>query len=212
MSRLSLSKPALCIACLAGNAILLALPASASTYSPRQELDRIAENVQDLVTTLAIKDSLNGEELDNVRRELALVYRDLDALSKRLESGEAGQPGDSATWQPYPYATREVWPEGKQWKSWHGFADVSFKLGQAGAIILSIDNFDYEAKWTIQNAYSGDVTARVNSTADGDVVLTVTDSDGQHEFLVQQGGLGELYIRGRKDYVPPVMKSASEKQ
>jgi hypothetical protein len=74
---------------------------------------------------------------------------------------------------------------------------------------VTVNNIDYIATWKIKDAYSGKVEARVNPQRSGDVVLTVDDEHGQHEFLLKQGGLGQIMIRGREDYQAPVTKSAT---
>ncbi len=199
-----------------GTALLLPAVSSAKsdTASASSELERILSDLEDVVMQLQLENSLNAEEVSALRRELSIVYRDLTVLHKRLASGDpqdgdTGQHNDGQDWQPYSYATRELWPDGAEFNGWHDFADVGFEFGKYGEIVLSIDNFDYEATWTIQNAYRGQVEARVNSTADGAVVLNIKDEDGEHEFMVSQGGLGRLSIRGRTDYRAPGSKGTA---
>lgn len=177
--------------------------------TPSAELTRILGNLEDVVNQLQYENSLGAEQVSALRRELALIYRDLEALDKRMAEADAtaGQPDASHAWQTYPSATRELTPYGAQFNGWNPSADVSFEFGDAGLIILTVNNIDYIAKWTIPNAYAGKVEARVNSAADGSVVLTVTDADGLHEFMVGDGGLGTMSVRGKAGYHTPV-KSA----
>jgi hypothetical protein len=188
--------------------------AKSDTASAGSELERILGDLEDVVMQLQLESSLNAEEVSSLRRELAVVYRDLTVLQKRLAADEPntggnGHHADAKDWQPYPFAKNDLWPSGAKFNGWRDSADVSFSFGKYGEIILSIDNFDYQAKWTINNAYRGQVEVRVNSTADGAVVLNVKDEDGEHEFMVSQGGLGALSIRGRDGYRAPGAKSAS---
>ena len=88
-------------------------------------------------------------------------------------------------------------PSGSRFTAWRQGADVSFDLAPRGVIILDIDNVDYRARWTIEHGYEGGAEVRVHSVANGDVVLTVSDNNGTHEFLVQEGGLGQILYRER---------------
>jgi hypothetical protein len=177
----------------------------------REELERISDDLQDVISMLAAEGALSSEETYSLQRELALIQRDLDALRDRLEHG-TGSSGDgqgAGDWQSYPYFKRDTWPSGRTFKSWHEFADVNFDFGEYGEIVLSIDNFDYATEITIQDAYNGRASVDTRTTNNGDVQLSVRDDEGEHEFLVQQGGLGELFIRGRKGYSPPPTKAVS---
>ena len=147
--------------------------------SPSSELTRILGDLEDVVTQLQHEDDLSREQVSSLRRELALIYRDLSALNDRLAGNGNGQPDDNAGWQDYHGAKREISPYGARFSGWNRSADVSFEFGRRGEIILRIDNIDYKVTWTIPVGYRGEVEARVNSTSDGDIVLTVRDAAGK---------------------------------
>jgi hypothetical protein len=165
--------------------------------SPNSELTRILADLEDVVMRLQYENSLSAEEVSSLRSELALIYRDLKALNDRLDSTGNGndQADEHEGWLDYPDARRELSPYGARFNGWNPSADVSFEFGRHGEILLNIDNVDYKVTWTIPVAYQGEVEARVNSTSDGTIVLTVRDANGKHEFQVSDGGLGTMRHR-----------------
>lgn len=193
-------------------AVALLPPVAGNAQSAKSrassEMSRIMDDFEDIVLQLQYESSLNEEELSSLRRELAIIYRDLDALRERLDEYAYDPDGyyDRDTWQPYNNATREIRPVNARFKGWSRYADVSFDFRNYGEIVLRIDNYDYDVKWTIEDAYSGQVEARVNSKADGTVTLSIEDEDGEHQFMVDQGGLGKMSIRGRDGYRAPGVK------
>lgn len=192
----------------AGVSAVAEVPAVKSTQavpappgSNRNELVRIMDELQDLITILAMQDSLNGEELNNTQRELALIYRDLEALAARLEGSaqppaQAGLPAADDTWLPYEAASRRVSPADAQFKGWGERSLVEQEFGKSGELKLHIEGGYYTADWTIREAYRGEVNTRISSQQDGKILLTVADADGQHEFMLRDGGLGGLFYRG----------------
>ena len=104
--------------------------------SNRAELSRIMADLEDVISALNQERSLNAEEIDNYRHELALIYSDMDALSRRLDGmaltgGNHGgynhggyDTPSSNDWQPYPYLKREIWPDNARFKSWDDSADI----------------------------------------------------------------------------------------
>ena len=92
-----------------------------------------------------------------------------------------------------------------------------FPLKNANEKILVVDD-DQAIRWTLSEAYNGTVKTTVKADSNGDVHLFVTDSNGTHEFLVKDGGLGPIYAKGwvygqrddypRSDNYPPAPSAA----
>jgi len=188
--------------------------APASRDADRAELQRILDDLHDVIASLATAGSLSAEEVYYYQRELSQIYSDLDALSVRLDSGDYGPPYGwgpdnqgwppaADDWLPYSAASMEVSPRYAQWKGWGDRSSIKLVNGGYGELTLIINSGYYTAEWTIRDAYRGEVETKVTSQEGGDVLLTVNDDDGQHQFRLDSGGLGEIYISGRESYQPP---------
>jgi hypothetical protein len=89
-----------------------------------------------------------------------------------------------------------VWPRSGQFTGWSRNASTDIDFAEPGVIGVDIDNGDYTARLDIMDAYFGQANARLESQRDGDMVLTVNDSRGEREFLIQDGGTGSIYKCG----------------
>ena len=179
---------------------LFPAPAAADDGIER-EVVRLREVVRGIVSELALEQSLDRDGLDDLRDELAQVYRDLDALADKV-SWAGGDPGDDGTWQVYRDVSREQYPANAAFDQWHAKADVDLNWGDYGELRLEVVNGSYQAECLIRQAYDGGVQASLRTEANGDIVIKVQDDLGSHEFLVKEGGLGAVYQRGRDDEIP----------
>jgi len=56
----------------------------------------------------------------------------------------------------------------------------------------------YKCKTHLYRAYTGSVNAGLESLNSGDIIVSVADDFGSHEFRVENGGLGPVAVRGRE--------------
>jgi hypothetical protein len=179
---------------------LLATPALAQNVD-REELAAVMEELQDVITQLSYEDSLTRTETDNLRRTLAGLYRDLEALNGRV----AGYPpagddpdygeGRNSVWTRFGAATLGLEPLNARFAGWKTGNNIRVGYGQSGVIYLTIVNGAYTARWTLRHPYAGEIRSSVKAESSGDVRLTVNDDHGTHEYLVKDGGLGPVYSR-----------------
>jgi hypothetical protein len=209
----------------AGQPARLSNTAQESRDADRSELERILSDLHDVITNLATEGSMSAEQVYYYQRELASIYGDLDALSLRLDSAdygtrrdhgnyddqgnhygwgndEPGLPPAADTWQSYDDASLDVSPRSAQWNGWGERSSIDLKYGDYGELRLIINSGYYTADWTIRDAYNGKVDTKVTTQEGGGVLLTVNDDDGQHQFKLDSGGLGDIAIRGREGYRP----------
>lgn len=189
--------------------------------SPADELYRIQLELEQVITGLALSESLEGTEVDQLRRELARLYHDLEQLANAL--GEtppqaATPPPNPAEWQAYSAASKQVFPAEVEFSGWSQDSNLGVEMGGYGQILLRIENSYYLAEWNIQGGYSGQGTASVSANVEGDVLLRVEDSQGSREFKLEDGGLGTAFMRILEDGEPeavaetqlPVVESTTE--
>ena len=181
------------ILCLAGLALLPLAAAAADT--PAEEVAEIMAGVEGLVTQLAMSEELSGAEVEALRVSLATLYGQLETLSGMLEELPVGPPLDLTEWRPYPGAVSVITPEDAEFTGWNIDSGIDLGWGDYGEVVLDIENSAYRANWTIPNAYEGEVKASVQAGPDGNVLLTITDSKGEREFRIENGGIGPIMTR-----------------
>jgi hypothetical protein len=204
-------------------AVLLVCTGPVIADTVEERLQSALDKIEGLVTKLALDDSLDAQETEALRSDLAAVYRELHALKSELTPPAPVEPAASATnpapattvpdsaaaevsepvaptapaadWQIYAKAKAVVTPPDAKFTGWREAADISFRWGEYGQIILQVANADYEAQWTIDEAYHGSVNVSTQTQPEGGILIQVTDDLGQHEYLLQGGGLGPLQFR-----------------
>jgi hypothetical protein len=197
--------PLIWVACGAAT-MLLAIPVLAAN-SPRDDLDLIITQLDDVIENLTSKSSLSRTELTALRRDLNRLSRDLDGLRDRLGNSQGGpkpqHPGSD--WSQYSTAELTLWPNNARFTGWNKNRTFQTKTDdREGRLQLSIDNIDYNANWTISQIHNGKAQVMIDPMADGDIYLTVKDSRGSRELLIRNGGIGPLYIRkGGGGFGPP---------
>lgn len=223
-------------------AILLVFTGTAIADSVEERLQAALDKIESLVTKLALNESLDEQETDALRSDLASVYRELEALKTEISTppapaappatqqpappagiatpaapAEAESAADPATppttetapapptqqqpvapekqWLTYPKAKAVIAPADAKFEGWGEAADINFRWGGYGQIIVEIANDNYKAQWTVDDAYHGSVNVSTQSQPTGDILIQVDDSLGQHEFLLHNGGLGPFMHR-----------------
>lgn len=208
-------------ALLAGNPAWPQDVAGGAEVSPADELYRIQLELEQVITGLALEDSLDTIAVDKLRRELARLYHDLEQLANALGTTPpqaATPPPNPADWQAYSAASKQVFPADVEFSGWSQDSNLGVEMGGFGQILLRIENSYYLAEWKIQGGYSGQGTATVSANSEGDVLLRVEDSQGTREFKLSDGGLGTAFMRILEDGEPetlpetqlPVVESTTE--
>jgi hypothetical protein len=181
-------------------ALSLSLPATAATAAEEAALAAVMEELQDVITQLSYEDNLSRKQTDDLRRQLAGLYRDLENI--RGDGVVAGYPdyddndGRADVWTRFGSATLRLNPSTARFSGWKTGNTIRTSYGNGGLIYITIANVAYTARWTLTNAYSGTVNTTVKAESTGDVRLNVTDGNGTHYFLIKDGGLGPIYARG----------------
>lgn len=165
--------------------------------SSQDEAALLRDDVDDLLMALAHVDSLDARDLDWLKRELAQVRLGLDDLVRQLAGHTQAPPPDEDVWQPYASALLNLDPPDARFAGWQPGGEIELDWGGFAELVVTIDNVSYTAVWTIREAYSGEVSVSLESHDSGDILLEVTDERGFHELLIEQGGLGPVYVRGR---------------
>jgi hypothetical protein len=201
--------------------LLCAGPAIADTVEER--LQAVLSKIEAMVTKLALDDSLDTQETDALRTDLAQVYRELQALKSEVvtpapptpadpvsateqaeavaevvpaEPAPAGEPtAPQSEWRLYAKAKAQITPPDAKFTSWQPTASINFRWGEYGEVILDVANEGYLASWTIGDAYHGNVNIDSQTGADGNITVQIKDELGEREFKVQNGGLGPLLFR-----------------
>lgn len=168
---------------------------AASTADPAAEVAQIMAGVEGLVTQLATAQDLNAQEVEALRKSLATVYSQLEDLSGVLANMQVTPPADPSQWQPYADASVKLEPPDAKFSGWNVDSGIDLGWGQYGEVTLDIQNSAYRAQWTIENAYHGEVKANVVASPDGNVVLTIKDTQGTREFRIENGGVGPISMR-----------------
>jgi hypothetical protein len=235
-------------------AILLVCTGPAIADTVEEHLQEVLHKIEALVTKLALDDSLDAQETDTLRSDLADVYRELAELKDQVAPPPApaesespatetptaaeatateGQPAtepDAATatmpapeaapgaaaaapvasapaagpeWRMFAKAKAVISPPEAAFSGWQDTADIDFRWGEYGQIILVVANDGYSAQWTIDDAYHGNVNVSTQSQPTGDIIVQIDDDMGQHQFMLNNGGLGPLLYRQTRVAAPP---------
>jgi hypothetical protein len=189
---------------LAGFALLLAFAvaprAMAATTDDDARIAQVMEKLQDVITQLSYDNNLTRRQTDDLRQTLAGLYRDLEDI--RGDGGvvagypDYGTDNRADVWTRFGEASLRLNPATSRFSGWKTGNTIRVGYGDAGILYFTVQNGSYTARWTLDNAYSGNPHTTVKADSNGDVHLNVTDSSGSHEFLVKDGGLGPIYSRG----------------
>jgi len=186
--------------------LLLSSPCRASSAS---DIQSVMNQIEVIVTKLALDETLDAKETDNLRKQLAAIYRDLEQIRDQLpvsaggSGGASPNPGNlpgggtanSGVWQSYSDATLDMTPAQASFSGWQsGYNIQSGFSNEAGTLRVTIDNVKYRATWNIRNAYTGNVKTSTTAEKNGDVTIVVNDDEGQHRFLIRNGGTGPLFL------------------
>jgi hypothetical protein len=93
-------------------------------------------------------------------------------------------------------------PPGAVFTAWQSQAQLDLEFAEYGELEVSVAGNGYASTCRIFDAYSGDVNASLESRRDGEVVVYIEDELGSHEFLIENGGLGPVSVRGRAEPGP----------
>ena len=132
-----------------------------------------------------------------------------DPAGPEVSAADSPEPDAEADWQAelwqtYPKAKAVISPPDAEFGGWQDHADINFRWGEYGQVIVEVAN-GYKAQWTINDAYHGNVNVSTQSQPDGDILIVVDDDLGQHQFLLQHGGLGPLLHQVVREQQPPVV-------
>jgi hypothetical protein len=179
--------------------------AAQAAVSVRTQVAGIRARLEDLIEDLDQRSALTATQTASLRRELVDIFADLEELEASLATSPAqpttpttpttGMPQYSATWKSYLDATLRIRPQSATFNGWRSNANIQLDYGDAGQLLLTVNNVDYTATWTINKAYTGSVKTSVESENDGDVIVTVQDAGGTHQYMVKDGGIGPIYAR-----------------
>jgi hypothetical protein len=181
--------------------ICAAAPAQAADDWVLAEVEAIRLTIDGLISELSYNATLDAAEVADLRADLSAVYRDLDRLADRLGRERplpySDRPGG---WVAYHDVTITSDPPGAIYHGWQPKVKMSLEWGAYGVIEIAVIKNGYISKCEIFNAYAGGVNANLESHSNGDIIVYIADDLGSHEFLVENGGLGPVFVRGRDDY------------
>lgn len=164
------------------------------------EVEEIREQVGGLLAELSYSDGLSSQEVAELRGELGRIHSRLDALADRLarEQGlpESDRPGG---WLAYEDVVISAEPPDAEFTVWRPNVQLSLEFGAYGELQVAVAKNGYSSTCRILDAYSGDVSASLESRLNGEIVVDIEDELGSHEFLIENGGLGPVFVRGRGD-------------
>lgn len=191
----------LLIVCVLSLAACIAAPAQAADDWVLDEVESIRGAIDGIITELSYNATLDATEVVDLRTELSAVYRDLDRLADRLDRNQplpyADRPGG---WIAYHNVTIVSDPPGAVYHGWQPKVKMSLEWGAYGVIEIAVIKNGYISNCQIFDAYSGGVNASMESSNNGDITVYIADDLGSHEFLIENGGLGPVFVRGRDDY------------
>jgi len=175
-----------------------AAPARAADNWALTEVEGIRETVGGLLAELSYSDGLSSGEVAELRDELDQVHSRLDALADRLARNqgleENGRPGG---WEPYENVEITSEPPEAAFTVWRPEVKLSLEFGDYGELKVDVIHNGYNARCRIFSAYDGDVSVSLESQGDGLIIISVEDELGSHQFLIENGGLGPVFVRGR---------------
>jgi hypothetical protein len=181
-------------------AALGSTPAGAAGDWVQADVEAIREHVGGLLAELSYSGALSADEVNELRAELTRVHSELDALADRLAREEpaprADRPGG---WRAYDEVSISSDPPGAVFSGWQPKVKLDLEFGEYGVIEVGVIKNGYIAKCEVFGAYNGGVNARLESRSTGDIIVHVDDDLGSHEFLIENGGLGPVFVRGRPE-------------
>lgn len=186
----------------AGLALLLLIgaPARAADDGITNEVEDLRDTVGGLLAELSYSEGLTSGEVAELRGELEEVHSRLDALADRLAREQdltaGGRPGG---WQPYEDVEITSEPPEAVFSVWRPDVKLSLEFGDYGELKVGVAHNGYNALCRLFKAYNGGVNVNLVSHDDGGIVVSVEDELGSHEFLIENGGLGPVFVRGRQD-------------
>ncbi|MBN2082141.1 hypothetical protein JW859_08025 [bacterium] len=180
------------------------LPARATDDRAVDEVEAIRAHLEGIIAELSYTTDLDRTEIADLRAELREISRDLDALNDWL-GRDAPQPGTDRPggWTEYPHVDIAPDPANARFTGWQSEARVNLEWGDYGEIVVSVIKNGYKCKTRLYRAYTGGVNASLESLNNGDIIVSVADDFGSHEFRIENGGLGPVFVRGRDDAANP---------
>jgi len=158
-------------------------------------LDIAMDKLQDVITQLAGEDTLSRAETDDLRHQLASVYRQLDDLRGKVDDfGPYVDQPATDEWSTFGNASVRLSNPEAQFIGWETGNTIRVGYGSPGVMYVTVENGPYTARWVLSGAYSGAVHTTVRPQTNGDVNLEVRDERGSHDFVIKDGGLGPVYI------------------
>jgi len=181
-------------------AALSAAPAAAADDWVLADVEAIRDKVGGLLAELSYSGALSRDEVSELRGELSRIHTELDALADRLAREEPRPHSDRpGGWLAYDEVAITSDPPGAKFTGWQPKVKMNLEFGEYGVIEVGVIKNGYIAKCEILSAYSGGVNASLESRSNGDIIVYLDDDLGSHEFLIENGGLGPVFVRGRPD-------------
>jgi hypothetical protein len=158
-------------------------------------LGEVLEKLEDILAQLSYADELSGSEVQELRRELGQIYRELDMLHAGRDGNPEPLPEAPAGWELYTKRSISLTPTSASFSGWRSGYRQELSFGQSEDIYVKINN-GYSAECRLLDAYQGSVNVSSSIDDNGAITLEVEDELGTHYFRIDNGGLGPVYAKG----------------